>query len=311
MNNGKRRLVYLMGPAHSGSTVLTFLLADHPRIATIGELKATSMGAIEDYRCSCGEYITQCAFWRDIRERATTLPGGFSLDDFGTHFAGQGGLADKIFYSSLRGRLYETLRDLAIASHPRYRDHFKRVMRRNHDLVEIITGIMERDVFLDGSKDPVRLRYLCRHTDWDIHVILLIRDGRGTTGSYMRREGMTMEQAAREWKRTCLEYEHVQRYVDASRMRLFHYETICREPQAQLEAIHRFIGIEPVPYRGLNISDHHLLGNSMRLRNSARLRQDERWRSELSEEDLETFERIAGDLNRRFGYDGSSGQAGV
>jgi hypothetical protein len=40
----------------------------------------------------------------------------------------------------------------------------------------------------------------------------------------------------------------------------------------------------------------------MRLRPDGRIRQDEKWRSSLSRRDLDTFDEVAGDLNRRYGY---------
>ena len=50
-------LIYIMSPSFSGSTLLTFLMGAHPSVATVGELKATSLGDIDEYDCSCGSRI--------------------------------------------------------------------------------------------------------------------------------------------------------------------------------------------------------------------------------------------------------------
>ena len=62
-------VLYILGPSYSGSTLLTLLLAQHPQIATIGELKAATVGRIPDYRCSCGQLLRECALWRDVQAR--------------------------------------------------------------------------------------------------------------------------------------------------------------------------------------------------------------------------------------------------
>ena len=59
-------LLYILAPSFSGSTLLTYLLAQHPRVATVGELKATRMGSIDEYRCSCGEPMRTCEFWQAL-----------------------------------------------------------------------------------------------------------------------------------------------------------------------------------------------------------------------------------------------------
>lgn len=298
----QRRFTYIMGPARSGSTVLTFLLAEHPRIATIGELKATSRGNIADYRCSCGELIEACTFWKTLRDRASRLPGGFSLEDFGSHFSEYGTVEHAILYSSLRGRWFEALRNQAIRLHPGARRIHRRALQRNRDLVELITEILGKDVFLDGSKDPIRLRYLSSIDDWDIRVLLMIRDGRGTVFSYMRRYGLTLQEATREWRQACMEYREIDRYIDPSRIMTIRYEDLCDHPEETLAAVHEFLDIEPHGFEGIHTSRHHLLGNAMRLRKNERLRRDDLWRSELTAEELQTFERMAGDINRRYGY---------
>ncbi|HEV2843921.1 MAG TPA: hypothetical protein VG477_03670, partial [Thermoanaerobaculia bacterium] len=60
-------VVYIMGHGFSGSTLLTFLLGTHPRIATIGELGIAQLAkeqlTPDDYLCSCKAPIRDCDFW--------------------------------------------------------------------------------------------------------------------------------------------------------------------------------------------------------------------------------------------------------
>ena len=82
----RRDLVYILAPSYTGSTLLTFLLAQHKGIATIGELKATARGDLETYRCSCGSLMRECHFWEKVTDRMQKADVSFTLDDFGTHF---------------------------------------------------------------------------------------------------------------------------------------------------------------------------------------------------------------------------------
>ncbi len=65
MDNTKIRLIYILAASHSGSTLLSLLLGSHPEITTIGELKATSLGDPDQYRCShCLLLVLATVAWR-------------------------------------------------------------------------------------------------------------------------------------------------------------------------------------------------------------------------------------------------------
>ena len=45
------RLVYILAASHSGSTLLATLLGAHRDTVSVGELKATSLGNADEYKC--------------------------------------------------------------------------------------------------------------------------------------------------------------------------------------------------------------------------------------------------------------------
>ena len=53
--------LYVASPSYSGSTLLTMLLAEHPEVATIGEMKG-GQEDLSSYRCSCGALFAACPF---------------------------------------------------------------------------------------------------------------------------------------------------------------------------------------------------------------------------------------------------------
>lgn len=299
---GQRRLAYIMGPNYSGSTLLSLLLADHPEIATVGELKATSMGDISTYRCSCGELLTNCSFWHEVERMMREEGRDFSFGNFKTHFRkGKDPLTDLLLRATLRGPLFEVARETGFLLNSTARKVRQLIVEQNRSLIEIICTLQQAKFFLDDSKEPVRLKFLLASELWDIRVIHLIRDGRGVTNSYMRHNSATMAKAAQEWVHTQQECDRMSRLLGNSRCLTLHYEDLCHEPEKTLTSIHRFLGLEP----GAGSSSSrakHIMGNQMRLGSIQDIRLDEKWKQTLSAEDLHTFTNTAGELNHHHGY---------
>jgi len=301
-NKRQRRLVYIMGPNYSGSTLLTLLLANHPQIATVGELKATSMGDISIYRCSCGELLTDCSFWNEVKKLMPQQGGDFALDDFKTHFRDKKHpVTDRLLRTALRGLLFETAREAGFALLASARKARDEITRQNQALIEIICTLQQAPIFLDDSKEPVRLKFFLAAGIWDIRVIHLIRDGRGVTNSYMRHNNATMAQAAKEWMHTQRECDRMRRMLGSNLCLPVHYENLCREPEKFLNVISQFLGLVPE----LSTSStriNHIMGNQMRLGSLQNIRLDEKWKQTLSAEDLHIFTTTAGKLNHLHGY---------
>ncbi len=301
-DTGQRHLAYIMGPNYSGSTLLTLLLADHPEIATVGELKATSMGDISSYRCSCGELLTSCSFWYKVKRTMQEQGRGFAFDDFKTHFrAEKDSLTDRLLRASLRGPLLEVMRKTGFLLSPSARRVRQGIIEQNRTLIEIICTFQQAGTFLDDSKEPIRLKFLLAAGWWDIRVIHLIRDGRGIANSYMRHNKTTMAQAAWEWMHTQQECNRMARLLGKSRCLTVHYEDLCHDPEKTLTAIHQFLGLDP----GTSSSSNrikHILGNQMRLASLQDIRLDEKWKQAISVADLQIFSTTTGELNHRHGY---------
>lgn len=297
-----KSLAYILCPSYSGSTLLTLLLATHRDVATIGELKAAPLGDVAEYLCSCGIPILACPFWKDLGERMKSRGHVFSPTAFDTHFRAQSRLADVVLRAGLRGPTLEAMRKLAIRTLPAVRHRYGQLLARNLAMIDCICEMTGGQVFLDGSKDAIRLQYLRRCGFPEVRVVYLLRDGRGTAFSYMRHYNVPMEHAAREWVRDQRECDRAMATFPAAACIRIRYDDLCREPGGTMETIYRFLGLRPqLGSLGYIAPDHHIIGNPMRLRSVQTIRLDEGWRQGLSRADLEAFERIAGKLNRSYG----------
>ena len=85
---------------------------------------------------------------------------------------------------------------------------------------------------------------------------------------------------------------------------LLQYEELCNDPQATLDRVAGFLGIEPAPISTLLESlERHVIGNSMRLRSLDQINEDLSWQPTLRGQDLRTIANVARTTSHRLGYE--------
>ena len=298
------RYVYILGAGHSGSTLLAMLLGMHPRICSIGEVKAPALGAASEYRCSCGQPITVCSFWQALARGVESH--GLRLDLFGggTDIRRAPTAYLRLLMKPLqRSTGVERLRTVALGLSPAWRRHRRRVQSLSSALARAACGISGKDVFVDSSKTGVQLIHLLDNPDLDVKVIRLVRDGRGVSLSFRKADGLSIPDAAYEWRRSNEEAELIVSRLPRDRWFDLRYEALCADVDSTMGALFEFIGVEPtVALTQRENESLHLLGNDNARLNAREVRLDEKWRRTLTPEDLHGFERVAGTVNRRLGY---------
>ena len=320
------RLVYLLAASHSGSTLLAMLLGSHPEVCTVGELKMTSLGTVDSYRCSCGARLRTCAFWQAVASAMHARGVSFDIGNAGTDVrSGASPLHQRLLKPLHRGRALEAVRDLALMLTPGWRRHRARVDATNAALAAAIRDCTGAKVIVDSSKIGIRLKYLLRNPAFDVKVVRLVRDGRavaltyldperfadasdprlrgGGSGASRDAERLTIARAAHEWRRSNEEGESIVRGLDPDRWMEVRYEGLCADPAATMERIFALMSVEAVEVvQNFRAVPQHVIGNGMRLDKTSRIELDDRWKTALSARELAEFDRVAGDLNRRLGY---------
>lgn len=320
------RIVYILAASHSGSTLLALLLARHPEICTVGELKATSLGDPTVYRCSCRAPIRECPFWQSVGDDMAKRGFQFDIANARTDLrAGATAHVQRLLQPLHRGPVLELLRDATLSLCPSWRSTLARFHAVNATLAASICARLGKRILVDSSKVGLRLKYLLRNPALDVRVVRLIRDGRAVALTYMnpdrfadasdprlrgggggsRREPQrpTMAAAAIEWRRSNEEAHTVVSRLSPTRWTEVRYETLTSEPERALRHVFEFLGVDAAaplaPFKGVQ---HHVIGNGMRLDDSKAVRLDDRWKSVLTGDDLRTFDHVAGGLNRQLGY---------
>jgi hypothetical protein len=114
-----------------------------------------------------------------------------------------------------------------------------------------------------------------------------------------RREGASLEEAARHWviaNETMLaDLEHLERSVCIT------YESLCAEPMIHLDRLQDFLGLE-APFDASVVTQprriHNIDGASEMIRNF-----NARSLAQLTRDDCALIDRIAGPLMERLGYE--------
>lgn len=321
------KLAYLLAASHSGSTLLTMLLGAQPDACTVGELKATSLGSPESYRCSCRELIRDCGFWEKVSAAMASrgYPGFDITQSCTSVLQVDSPYARRLLNPIYRGGFLEIARDAALSLSKGWKEHLSSVNGRNLALIDSLQEVTGAKVVIDSSKNALRLKYLLKIPKLDLRVIRVFRDGRAVALTYidtwnfadssdpsMRCGGSgeqglptrrSMAVAANDWKRS---NDSCDALVSSLPKRMWtgvRYEDLCADPVTILRSLSAFLDLDPerviLDFRS---KAQHVIGNGMRMDSSSVIRLDERWKFHLSADDLHTFDEIAGPLNRKYGY---------
>ena len=304
-----KTLVYIASVGYSGSTLLDMLLGGSSEITSLGEVHSLAKHAIRDAVCTCGEPISQCDFWRAVEEELRKESGDPHLDLASFSLS----VSEKT--RSLDRRLPNLADLLLVVGNPiawralsrlsPISRGYARASANALQLFEAVSRVAGTPIIVDSSKYPLPMKSLYLADPERVRIIYLVRDGRAVSRSLMNRQDLSLEEAARRWTRFNWNLELVMRTISARNVLRVRYEDFCRNPSDHLTRLSEFVGTaNPIPLQPLHKDRfHNIGGNPMRFRRGeTKIVLDEKWKDELTTEQLGTFEAIGGKLNRRLGY---------
>ncbi len=132
-----------------------------------------------------------------------------------------------------------------------------------------------------------------------------MRDVRGGVCSILKHShGINVKKATRRWLIVNMNAEMARRYVSPNRWLRLTYDELCANAQGAIDRISDFVGVERATLpKNFYETEHHIIGNYMRLGGSGEVRRDDSWKMRLSQHDLDIIARIGGATNRYFGHD--------
>lgn len=277
----------------------------HPEIGTIGERghfhrKMLAKRLVGSTDCSCGKPFAECEFWQQVKEQLVrnvpahllTIPfSGFRLYNAPRPILQ---LVEKLCLTyALRQQTDQLPFPL--------RQRFAQVQAANRILIQAVLATSGKTHFLDASKSEKDALFLSSLPNFQLYIIHLLRDGRGQVASTIKHHPQqTVESAGTQWVKRIHSQQKLLRHLAVLPI---HYEQLCAQPLPTLQTILTFCGLEPtIPSLNFRQNPIHIMGNPMRLQDSAEIQDKQEWRTQLTAKQLDSFEQIAGTTNRSLGY---------
>jgi hypothetical protein len=302
------RVLYVVGAARSGSTILNTLLGSHPEIFAAGELGYLSRSG-DTFRetCSCGAPATHCVFWSQVYDRWIRLGGPPSIDEY---VALQGRFE--------RGRFWPKQR---IPKEPDESVIVRTYLTFAFNLLRAVQEVSGKTVLVDATKTPWRAIMLARLPGIDLRLVHLVRHPAGVVWSMKKgfmkdARGRTTHQATQSaWRSSLywivmnLQAAWVRHRLPANRSVRIRYEDLAQEPGDTLRQIGQLIdcdleGIgQRASFGGSFNSQHTIAGNRVRMEGSVRLKLDRDWESQISRCDRMICQALTGPLAKYYGYE--------
>jgi hypothetical protein len=190
------------------------------------------------------------------------------------------------------------------------------VLHANEVLIDEALQMSGAGMFLDASKSLSHTFLLNASSEIDASIIWLVRDGRGQVYSiYKRRlrsnnreldqreQLQLIRKLTRAWRSSVVQEARILENWKGRAMQV-RYEDICRAPQRETRMIWDFLGLpDDIEWPDLQRQDQHIMGSgSVRTQFAGDIRVDQKWKDQLSDDQLAEFDRLAGDMNKKLGY---------
>lgn len=310
----KTRYVFICAAGHAGSTLLNLLLGAHPQGLAVGEITHLPKNIAIDSTCSCGQPVSACQFWRpaidvfcqsqniDFWKSPYALNLGFIMDGKEIDWAHQ--TRSRMLQRKLTYALEFARFRWGLPGIPPFQRRLEEAARNKLRLFDFLLAQTSKGFVIDSSKHYVDGMHLYQQAPEFTRIISLIRDGRAVFNSGLRR-GLTPAAAISAWRRPYSRALPIlEKNVPEADWLRIRYEDLAQNPSQTLDKVCDFLGLDYQP----NMMDykqsgsHIANGNRMRLKEDATIRLDERWKSELSGEMLDYFNRNGSSLNQYLGY---------
>ena len=261
--------------------------------------------------CSCGNTFDNCMFWNKVNKILSIESNRKSLKEVTSNFSPTPTkLIDRLYVKNFNNFILSGLRDNFINFVPIFKKYFNNLNENYLLLAEIILKITKKSVFLDASKHPNRIRFLKPLLGNKLKIIHLVKDGRGVYDSFIRYESKQPDKSDRSDKKRILSWKKINQIIEFEIAKLpkenvyfLAYEKLVNDTENQMRNIFNFVDVKyNSNYINFRDFEHHIIGNKMRLNGTSELYYDEKWKDSLNKHQLALFDALAGDLNRKYGF---------
>jgi len=277
----------------------------HPNLMDVGELRLRRFPLSESYRqrCSCGELVGECPYWRSVETNFRSSLASFDAQKY-----------------QLRMNRYQRLRSvprLMLASHHLSND-FSAYQQEAFELIKSATSASGKPAVVDISKIPFRALALATIPEIDLRLIHLVRNGLAQISSTQKhrgrkwtKQGSSARQISvismNEWLFSNIGAEFSIKVSGRAAVRVRH-EDLLKAPERLISSLSDIVG-EDLSGIGQRVAAGELInfghaagGNIAGLAGPKPLITSEDWQDKVAPETQNLFRIRAGWLNHRYGY---------
>jgi hypothetical protein len=307
---GKIKVLSIVGPGRSGTTVLAGILGSVDGIVDVGELRwLWRRGLLERRTCGCGEPVDECPVWSAVVAKVMAGRSGTAAE-----FAAEVAAAQSLLISR-RHRL-RVIRSAATGADWRPLEPIRTVTAQ---LVRAVAEVSGARVVVDSSKRAQDAAVLTGLPDIDHYVLHMVRDPRAVAFSWGKKDktirvaegtramgSRGLLSSVSRWLENGLGAEALRPHVPSSRWMSLRYEDFGAHPRATISRILTFLGEdEAAPFLDddsveLEVN-HTVAGNPNRFRvGQVRIRLDDEWRRRMPRHRQLLVQALTWPLRRRF-----------
>jgi Sulfotransferase domain len=302
-------VLYLAGVSFCGSTLLSFILNAHPKIFSIGEMGPYAPFENDEYQCSCGAKLMDCSFFlavKNLMENKYNVPFDTAHWDL-RHEHNLGRFINLMTRGWVDNRFLALFSSFLKPIFSNYNKVMETYAHRNEVFMRAALDITGKQVFFDATKSFRRIQLFRNKPHLNFKVLHLVRDPRGYVYSAIDHRNTLPQISAKQWVMENNFIDANLRGLDSHQWMRLKYETLCLEPEKTINNLADFAGVNSLSAltKHFGEKEHHIIGNSMRLRPDAlkSIKLNEKWRNSLSTDDLRIVSRIAGEHAQKYGYD--------
>jgi hypothetical protein len=307
------KVLSVVGPGRSGTTVLGSILAEVDGFSCTGELRWLWERGVQERRpCGCSKPPAECVVWGPVLAltSSSTEPGR-------PEWTVESLVASQHEIASL-GNRQRVLRSVR-GSHEAW-DSLDRVRAAIGTACLAFADITGSRVVVDTSKRPHDAAVFAGVKGIDHYVVHVVRDPRAVVHSWRKAKTFTvagtvrtmksrrMPSSVRRWIANCLGAEMLRRQIPRSRWLEMRYEDFARDPRQAIDRILELVDEHgQPPFENddtvLLHPNHMVAGNPSRFTvGSVKIRPDEAWRTQMPRRDQNLVALATKPLMARYGY---------
>ncbi|WP_158579941.1 sulfotransferase [Geodermatophilus marinus] len=308
----RTKVLSIVGPGRSGTTILTSVLGQTEGFLNVGELRwLWRRGLLEGRACGCGAPSLQaCPLWSRVIEKVSA---GRVATDLAAEI---GGALEELAWRRHRLRVIRE----ATAGSSQW-PALEQVRQVSEGLISAIAEVTGARVVVDSSKRAQDAAVIAGLDEVEHYVLHMVRDPAAVIHSWQRRDKTThaadgaRTMATRgflpsmvRWSENCLGAEALHQRMPGGRWMFVRYEDFAAAPRATVARILSFLGEDvPPPFVDedtvvLDVN-HTVAGNPNRFRvGPVQVRADDEWRRRMPHRQQLAVRALSWPLLLRYGY---------